>query len=71
MQDILVEPRPQVSADGRWWWNGHEWRPIAELPAPAAQSKSPTSRWLPTDRTDRRLVVVGYVLPFCRLTDGT
>ena len=31
-----MESKPQVSPDGRWWWNGQQWQPIATYPAPAA-----------------------------------
>ena len=61
MQDILLEPRPQTSPDGKWFWNGREWRPITELPSSPTQPKPRASKWLPADKTDRRLVIVGYV----------
>lgn len=25
---------PLFSPDGRWWWDGHEWRPVPQQPGP-------------------------------------
>ncbi|HUZ86598.1 MAG TPA: hypothetical protein VNF26_06555 [Candidatus Baltobacterales bacterium] len=25
---------PLFSPDGRWWWDGREWRPVPQQPAP-------------------------------------
>ena len=34
---------PVVSPDGRWWWDGREWKPIlsSEAPPPQADPKPP------------------------------
>lgn len=32
---------PTKSPDGRYWWDGKAWQPIATLPAPASSSPSP------------------------------
>jgi hypothetical protein len=25
---------PQLSPDGRWWWDGQQWQPVTGRPAP-------------------------------------
>ncbi|HUY73551.1 MAG TPA: hypothetical protein VMW11_03465 [Candidatus Dormibacteraeota bacterium] len=27
-------PAPLFSPDGRWWWDGREWRPVPQQPGP-------------------------------------
>jgi hypothetical protein len=34
--DMIEHPKaggPQFSADGKWWWDGHDWLPAANAPA--------------------------------------
>ena len=35
----LVKP-PQYSEDGRWWWDGREWRPV-DTPKRRSSTKTP------------------------------
>jgi len=53
MQDVILEERPQISADGKWWWNGREWKPSTEY-RHSGRRKS-------LDPIDKRLLIVGYV----------
>lgn len=27
-------PAPLISPDGRWWWDGTEWKPVPQQPSP-------------------------------------
>jgi TM2 domain-containing membrane protein YozV len=41
VQSPSVQPTPQFSPDGRWWWNGQQWVPVpASSQTLAASSKS-------------------------------
>jgi hypothetical protein len=31
--------QPQYSPDGRWWWDGHQWRPVQQPTAPPGGSQ--------------------------------
>jgi hypothetical protein len=31
-------PPTQVSPDGKWWWDGREWKPVQPPPAPPPSS---------------------------------
>lgn len=34
MSEQAPSAPPQYSPDGRWWWNGQDWVPIAPPPPP-------------------------------------
>lgn len=52
MSNLTAQPPPQLSKDGRWRWDGHQWvlvkarssRP-SPLPGPGAPQHSPDGRW--------------------------
>ena len=29
-----LPPTPQLSSDGKWWWDGHQWIPADQAPHP-------------------------------------
>ena len=41
---VRLEPPQQYSADGKWWWNGSQWVPVAQ--PPPAPGRPWTDRWL-------------------------
>ena len=54
------QPQPVVSPDGRWWWDGHTWRPTYAVSAPAPNQPPPGTP--PRRRRKKTLyVVVGII----------
>src|SRR5437899_3226308 len=39
-QPSSIQPQPQFSPDGRWWWNGQQWVPAPASPPVGAAPKS-------------------------------
>ena len=58
MSDVTVPQQPpaavppQISPDGRYWWDGRTWQPTGGSPWP------PTARALPENMP---IVVIGYI----------
>ncbi len=46
---------PQLSEDGRWWWDGYQWVPAPQAQPPAASQTSPSTaayeQWVDARRT--------------------
>lgn len=40
-QEWQPQPTPQISPDGRWWWNGNRWVPIPEPKPPSVGAHPP------------------------------
>ncbi|MBO0708753.1 MAG: hypothetical protein J2P44_10340, partial [Candidatus Dormibacteraeota bacterium] len=42
--------QPQLSEDGRWWWDGYQWVPAPQTQPPQSQAQPPASSTSAYDR---------------------
>jgi hypothetical protein len=60
---------PQLSPDGKWWWDGRQWLPVPAPPAPALPPTPPVGSVLPGYGAQQP-AAVGYQQAPAAGTDG-